>query len=274
MKTFHAAIIQMQGTLDPEANLKRLEEGVAEAASLGAHLVCAPELCCFWGAIRKLKDGASSIPGPVTERLADMARKHSVTLAPGSIPEATDGHPYNTSLLYAPDGRLLGSYRKRHLFRVSIPGTVEYDERESLSAGENPPALVETDLGRLGLSICYDLRFPEHYLQLALDGAEVILAPSAFTHATGQAHWHTLCRARAIETSCFLLAPNQLGQTPPAPRSYGHSLIIDPWGYILAEAGEEEYEVIHAELDAQALITARQKLHSLEHREPGDAVKG
>jgi predicted amidohydrolase len=176
MRPFRAALIQMRGTADAEANLGLFEEGVREAVSRGAGLVCGPDNMYFSGSVRTLRECATPVPGPLTDHLSALAKKHSVYLSPGTIPEssATD-KPYNTFLLFAPDGALIGKYRKRHLFKVNIPGTVTDDEGDYLLPGEWPSPVIETALGRIGAGICYDLRFPEQFLRLALDGA---LAPS------------------------------------------------------------------------------------------------
>ena len=272
MKTFTAALIQMRGQPDPEVSLRQFEEHVKEAVSRGARLVCGPEYVYFSGDVHDMARLATPVPGPVTERLSALARKHAVYLCPGTLPEwRAEGTPYNTLLLFSPDGALLGKYRKRHLFRADIPGELRHDERDYFSAGNDPAPVFNTERGRLGASICYDLRFPEQFLRLSLQGAEIILAPSAFTKPTGQAHWHVLCRARAVETGCFILAPDRTGRCGADTERYGHSLIVDPWGAVLAEAGECE-EVISAELRAESLADARNRLRSIEHRVRGDSV--
>ncbi|MCX6355444.1 MAG: carbon-nitrogen hydrolase family protein [Candidatus Aureabacteria bacterium] len=272
MKSFTAALIQIHATEDTESNLKRLEEGVRRAVSHGALLVCGPEFFCFSGDPEALARHASPVPGPLTARLARLARQYSVYFVPGTIPErGEEDKPFNTLLFFFPDGSLRGKYRKRHLFHADIPGKFRHDERGFISAGQEAAPVLETELGNFGLSICYDLRFPEQYLRLAIAGAEIILVPSAFTKVTGEAHWHTLCKARAIETGCFLLAPNQTGQTGASPERYGHSIIVDPWGEILAEAEEDE-DLLCAKLSADTLADARQKLRSIEHRAAGDSV--
>lgn len=272
MKTFIAAVIQMRAAEDPQENLRRLEELVRESASRGARLVCGPEFFLCPADPAGLARLASAVPGPLTGRLGEMALRHSVHFVPGTIPERREGgHPYNTLVAFGPDGALIGSYRKRHLFHADFPGAFAHDEREYISAGKRPAPVIDTPLARLGTGICYDLRFPEQFLRLALDGAEVIVAPSAFMKLTAQAHWHVLCRARAIETGCYLLAPDGTGASGDSPERYGHSLIVDPWGAILAEAGEGN-EVVFAELSAEALRQARARLHSVAGRAPGDSV--
>ncbi|MDD5556953.1 MAG: carbon-nitrogen hydrolase family protein [bacterium] len=272
METFTAALVQIEGTADPEENLRRLERGVREAAGRGARLVCGPEYVYFSGDVRALGRLATPVPGPLTDRFASIARAHGVHFSPGTIPECgRGGRPYNTFLLFGPDGSLIGAYRKRHLFRADIPGVLTADERDDISPGDAPAPVFRTALGGIGVGICYDLRFPEQFLRLALDGAEILLLPSAVTKPTGEAHWRLLCRARAVETGCFLLGPNRTGRCGPDTERYGHSIIVDPWGGVLAEAGEGE-EVVFAELRAAALGEARGRMRSIEHRAAGDSV--
>jgi predicted amidohydrolase len=292
MKTFTTALMQFQGPPDPEASLREFEARVGEAASQGAQLVCGPEYLYFTGDVHELHRLATPIPGPLTERLSAIAKKHSIYFAPGTIPERSEsGKPYNTVLLFGPDGILLGKYRKRHLFRVDIPGELTTDERDDLSGGTEPAPIIDTELGRIGLSICYDLRFPEQFLNLSLRGAEIIVVPAAFPIPTGSAHWHVLCRARAIETGCFILATARVGACGVDTPRYGHSLIVDPWGTVLAEAGkntiarpisvrgsihvekvEREDISIISELRAESLAEARARMRSIDHRIPGDSL--
>lgn len=260
MKTCKVALIQMQAGTDPVANLATLKVAVDRAAAQGAELICGPELCYYFGDLHRLREYATPIPGPVTDEFARWAREHRITLIPGSLPErGPDGKVYNTLPVLGPDGTLLGRYRKRKLFWVDIPGKVTLDERQFLAAGEEPPLVVATPVGRIGLSLCFELRFPAHYQELGLNGAEIIIISSAFTYETGKDHWNILCRARAIETLSYVLAPNQWGQCPPAPRLYGHSLIISPWGELLGEGGGEQ-DLVLAELQPGPLTKARSSL--------------
>lgn len=272
MKTFTAALIQFRGAPDPEASLRDFEARVAEAASRGARLVCGPEYLYFTGDVHALPRIAAPIPGPLTERFSAIAKKHAIYFSPGTIPERAEGaKPYNTILLFGPDGALIGKYRKRHLFRVDIPGELTTDERDDLSGGVSPAPIIDTELGRIGLSVCYDLRFPEQFLGLSLRGAEIIVVPAAFPIPTGSAHWHILCRARAIETGCFILATARVGACGTDMPRYGHSLIVDPWGTVLAEAGDGE-DTITADLRPESLAEARARMRSVDHRVKGDSV--
>ncbi|MCX6357255.1 MAG: carbon-nitrogen hydrolase family protein [Candidatus Aureabacteria bacterium] len=273
MKTFTAALLQMRGVRDPEANLRAIEEMTDAAVRKGAQFVAGPEFFLCPAEIPLLRQCAAPVPGPVTERLAGVAKRHRIHFVPGTIPErGPGGEIYNTLLFFGPDGALLAKYRKRHLFRVDIPGVVRHDERDYLAAGAMPAPVIDTELGRFGASICYDLRFPEQYLRMALDGAEILLAPSAFISPTGEAHWHLLCRARAVETGCFLLGPNRTGRSGDEPERYGHSLVVDPWGRVLADGGEDE-GVMVAKLSAAALAEARQRLDNIHHRISGDPLE-
>ncbi|OGQ25748.1 MAG: hypothetical protein A3I75_02235 [Deltaproteobacteria bacterium RIFCSPLOWO2_02_FULL_50_16] len=268
MKSFKVALLQMQATKDPLNNMQNLQKGVQRAVNLGADVVCGPELFYILGNATQIRDQATPIPGPVSDRLSEMARRNHIYLFPGTLPElAENGALYNTLVMFDPEGHWIGRYRKRHLFWVDIPGGLQQDERKFFDPGTEEPSVIKTPLGNFGTSICYDLRFSEHYRFLAMEGAEIHLISSAFTKMTGQAHWKILCQARAIETLCFVLAPNQTGHTKPAPEMYGHSLIIDPWGRILQEAGAGD-EVIVADLEESSLMDARRRLKgSLSRRD-------
>jgi predicted amidohydrolase len=198
--------------------------------------------------------------------MSALARELGIFLCLGSILEtvAGDARRYNTSCLVDPSGSIIARYRKIHLFDVALPGQVAVQESATRLAGDEP-VVVRTAFATLGCSICYDLRFPELYRRLAADGAEVLLVPSAFTAPTGAAHWEVLCRARAVENQCFLLAANQTGTSPHGHRDYGNSMIVDPWGAVLARLGDDEGVAV-AELDGALLARVRRELPALEHR--------
>jgi predicted amidohydrolase len=267
---FRAAAVQLCATEDLQGNLERAAELAAEAAREGADLVSLPECFAFLG--RRLADKVAvaeslDAPGPILSALREMARSHQVWVAAGGIPETAPGEAnrvFNTFVLLDREGECRATYRKIHLFDVNIPGRAELRESASTAPGREP-TVAETPLGRFGLSICYDVRFPELYRQLALDGgAEVLLVPAAFTAHTGAAHWHTLLRARAIENQCYLIAAAQHGRHNPARESYGHSLILDPWGTILAEV-ENGDGVAVADIDLAQLSTVRQQMPCHQH---------
>ena len=266
MERYVAAAVQMSSGPDAAANRARAAELVREAAARGARLVALPEVFAWRGpAGGDATAGAEPIPGPTSEAMAALARELGLWLSAGSLLERVEGVPvpYNTSCLFDPDGRLVTRYRKVHLFDVEIPGRVAVRESATRSAGGDT-ITARTPLGTLGLSICYDLRFPELYRRLVRDGAEVLLVPSAFTAPTGAAHWEVLCRARAIENQCWLVAPNQTGASPHGHADWGHSMIVDPWGRVAAEAGDEEGVVV-AEIDRTAQARVRRELPCLEH---------
>jgi predicted amidohydrolase len=265
-RRYQAAVVQLCATADKLANLENAGRLVSSAASAGAQLIALPEMFNLYGRFESIVPEAETIPGPTSDRLRAWATQHQVFLVAGSFAERDDatGKARNTSLIFAPDGRIIGRYCKVHLFDIDLSGRVTSKESDWIAAGTNT-ATTETSLGRIGQAICYDLRFPELFRRLSADGAEVIVVPSAFTHTTGRDHWEVLVRARAIENQCYVLAPNQCGEPAPGMRTFGHSLIVDPWGRALASLGEEEGCAI-AELDLDALDKVRSQLPALVHR--------
>jgi predicted amidohydrolase len=267
-----AAVCQLNaGRDDPEANLANAVRLVEAAADGGADLAALPELFPYYGSHSRMRELAGPVPGDLVEPLAEVARARGMWVLAGSVPERTDDHVYNTSCLFGPDGQLAARYRKIHLFDVDIPGQPPFRESTVFAAGDQ---LVthETDLGRVGLSVCYDLRFPELYRGLVALGAEVLLIPSAFTAVTGEAHWEVLVRARAIEDQCFVVAPAQWGPWGPPEdgrRCFGSSMIVDPWGGVLVRAPGEGDGVWFAELDLAELRRVRTSLPALAHRRLG-----
>lgn len=264
--TYTAAAIQMAAGPDTEANLTRVATRVAEAAAAGARLVALPELCCWRGPGRDYAAHAEEIPGPLSERLGMLAARHRIHLVAGSILEksAVANRCHNTALLFGPDGTLLGRYRKIHLFDVAIEGGPTARESERIAPGDEV-VVVETELGRIGLAICYDLRFPELFRAMATRGAEVIVLPSAFTRHTGRRHWQILLRARAIENQAYVVAPGLIGPMENGIPTYGHSMVVDPWGDVLARLGSAE-GIAMATLDRARLRTIRSQLPALTHR--------
>jgi predicted amidohydrolase len=266
-----AAAVQLNATADKSRNLDAAERLVRAAAADGSQLVVLPEKWNLLGAGEELRAGAEPLDGPTIQAARSWAAELDIHLVAGSIAERVDGHRklFNTSVLIGPEGQIEASYRKIHMFDVDVGG-VAYRESEHEQGGEE---IVTVELHgalegiRLGMSVCYDLRFPELFRMLAVDGANVVTVPSAFTHETGQYHWEVLVRARAIENQTFLVAPNQVGEAPPHYHSYGHSAIVDPWGTILAEAPEGEC-FIAAELDLPRLAEVRESVPSLANRRP------
>jgi deaminated glutathione amidase len=260
-----AAVVQLNSTGDKERNLASAERLVRAAAGDGAELVALPEKWNLLAGGEELLAGAEPLDGPSLTAARGWARELGVHLLAGSISERGTERAHNTSVLIGPDGADLALYRKIHMFDVDVGG-VAYRE----SAHEEPGTeIVTAPVGEavLGLSVCYDLRFPELYRILALHGARLIGVPSAFTLATGRDHWEVLLRARAIENQAFLLAANQVGQAPPHFSSFGRSAIVDPWGVVLATAPDEECFVA-ADLDFAAQDRVRESLPSLANRRP------
>jgi predicted amidohydrolase len=261
-----AAAVQLNSTSDKARNLATAERLVRAAAADGADLVALPEKWNLLAGGEELLDGAEPLAGPSLTAARHWARTLGIHLLAGSIAERGEGEKvFNTSVLIGPHGEDLAVYRKIHMFDV-VAGGVAYRESEHEEAGAE---VVTAPLGELiaGLSVCYDLRFPELFRILALRGARILTVPSAFTAATGRDHWEVLLRARAIENQAFVLAPNQVGQAPPHFDSFGHSAIVDPWGTVLAVAPDEECFVT-ADLDLAAQDHVRESLPSLANRRP------
>ncbi len=268
-----AATIQMVSAPDVAANLEAARALLAQAAREGAQLAVLPEYFCLMGHrdADKLAVREAWGDGAVQDFLAACAREFGLWLVGGTLPLAT-GDPRrvrNTTLVYAPDGRCVARYDKIHLFRFDN-GREQYDEARVIEAGDQPvlfdlPA-PGGDTWRVGLSVCYDLRFPELYRRLAAQGAQLLLVPSAFTHTTGQAHWEPLLRARAIENLAYVLAPAQGGTHENGRRTWGHSLAVDPWGRVLACRDEAGPGVLMAELSLAHVQACRRQLPALDHR--------
>jgi len=263
---FIAAAVQMVASDDKAANLNEAERWVRQAAGQGARVVALPEVFIWRGNKNEERSAAETIPGPSSELLASLARELGIYFLAGSILEEISGSPkaYNTSLLFDPAGKLLASYHKIHLFDVDLANGVSLRESTTRAHGAAVVS-AETEFGVMGLSVCYDLRFPELYRGLANKGANIIFVPSAFTAFTGQAHWETLLRARAIENQVFMIAPDQFGKAPKSFETHGHSVIIDPWGKVLAELPDGP-GVVLAEIDLDYLAKVRADLPSLQHR--------
>jgi len=265
------AAVQMNVDDDPQANVAQAVRLTEEAARAGAEFVCLPENVVYMGDTRRRAGLAESLveplTGPLARALAGAARTHRVWLLVGGFPERADStdRPFNTSFLLGPDGTVRAIYRKLHLFDVDPPDGRMIRESTYTSAGD-APALAEIDGWSIGLSICYDLRFPELFRGYAAQGARVLVVPSAFTVPTGEAHWHLLLRARAVENQCYVVAPAQWGDHGTTGRvSFGHTLIVDPWGTVLAEQ-PNGVGWIRADLDPRAQDSLRARLPALLHR--------
>jgi predicted amidohydrolase len=266
MDRFLAAVVQMSSGPDRDTNLEGAATLVRQAADRGARLVVLPEVFAWRGPRADERAHAEPVPGPSVDAMAAVARETGVHLLMGSILERAvqeEQRTFNTSCLLSPSGELLARYRKIHLFDVDIPGRVTVRESDTRAPGAEV-VTIATELGTLGMSICYDLRFPELYRRQSRAGAELLLVPSAFTFTTGSAHWEVLCRARAVENQCYLLAANQTGTSPHGFADFGHSLIVDPWGAVLAHASEGE-GIALAEIDRGYLARVRRELPVLTH---------
>jgi predicted amidohydrolase len=261
-----AAVVQLNSTNEKARNLGAAERLVRAAAADGAELVALPEKWNLLAAGEELIAGAEALDGPCLTAARGWASELGIHLLAGSVSERGPGSKaFNTSVLIGPDGEDLATYRKIHMFDVDVGG-VAYRESAHEEPGEEIVTAPLADAA-VGLSICYDLRFPELFRILAVRGARIFTIPSAFTLATGRDHWEVLLRARAIENQAFVLAPNQVGEAPPHFSSSGRSTIVDPWGVVLATAPDEECFVA-AELDFAAQERVRESLPSLANRRP------
>ncbi len=264
---FLAACAQMRCQDDPATNVAAACRLVAEAGARGAALVVLPEMFHWRGPQERDAEVAEGLDGDCLGRLAESARANRLTLVAGSILERHPGGelPFNTTVVFGPAGERLGVYRKIHMFDVDLTSGPRVRESERLSAGAEP-VCVDTPVGRLGLSICYDLRFPELYRRLVDAGADILCVPSAFTFTTGSAHWETLLRARAIESQCWVLAPNQGGPVAHGPEVWGHTQVVDPWGVVVAKSGATGEALVLATIDPEQTARVRAQLPSLRHR--------
>lgn len=260
-----AAAVQMQCTSAPEQNIERATRLIEQAVAKGASFVVLPELFASLGSGRAMRAAAEPLAGPTVEWATDVARRHGIWLVAGSFVERDGDRLYNTSPLIAPSGELAAAYRKIHLFDVDVEGAGTH-ESDVFAPGEHV-VTVAIDEVTIGFTTCYDLRFPELFRMLALRDATLVSMPSAFTAATGPPHWEPLVRARAIENQVFVVAPDQCGTSPDGIARHGHSLIVDPWGRVLAEGNDDEGVVV-AELDLTEVDRARRSIPSLANRRP------
>jgi predicted amidohydrolase len=264
-----AAAVQLQSTDDKDRNLRVAADLTRAAAADGARLVVLPERLDIRGASADYARGAEPLDGRPVSWARELARELGIDLVAGSVAERRDSHrrAANTSVHVGPDGEVKAVYRKIHMFDVEVGG-VEYRESEHSEPADEIVLSETADGVELGLTICYDLRFPELYRILALRGARIVTIPSNFTKVTGEAHWEVLVRARAIENQAFVIAPGQAGRQPPDGESYGNSMIVDPWGVVLARAAGEGECFVAAELDLARQDEVREKLPSLANRVP------
>lgn len=264
-RILNLAICQMGVTRCKTRNLVHASAMIRQAAQNGAGLVILPEIFNLPYDPALMARQAESCPGETTGLLARAARCNRVIVAGGSIPELTcDGRIFNTCFVFGPDGSLIGQYRKMHLFDIDIPGQITFKESSVFSAGEELQLVHHQDIC-IGLMICYDIRFPELARLLALEGAHILVVPASFNPTTGPAHWELLMRARAVDNQLFVAAASPAHDPEAGYRSWGHSLVADPWGTVLAQAGRGE-EIVYCQLDLSVIEKVRRELPLLRHR--------
>ena len=272
MSRYLVAAVQMTSTDDKKDNLATAERLIKQAADRGAQLVVLPELFNCLGSPEAIVSGSETIPGPTSELMSGLAAECRITLVAGSIAERQDDEKVcNSSIIFGPDGSQLNKYQKLHLFDIDLPGAVTFRESDFMTPGQTI-AMTQSEPGMIGQATCYDLRFPELFRQHVLHGANLVVVPSAFTMATGRDHWEILVRARAIENQLFMVAPNQFGKHDDKLQTYGRSMIVDPWGTVLAQAADGQ-NVIVAEIDLDQQSAIRNRLPCLEHRRNLDQLK-
>ncbi len=267
MNSYTIAAVQLNSQPDLSLNLEKAYDGIKKAAKGGAKFVGLPENFAFLGNMDRRIEESVRISTRAESFLSDTAAEFGIYLLGGSFPAlAASGKVYNRSLLVDPEGEEQARYDKIHLFDVDLEGDESYRESDYVQAGSTEPAVfASNEIGSIGLTICYDLRFPELYRALSSKGADILTVPSAFTSKTGQDHWRPLLRARAIENTAYVFAPAQTGIHGPKRSTHGHSLIIDPWGRVLADGGDEE-GVIFARIKPELLEKVRKSIPSLQHR--------
>lgn len=267
LKSYLAAAVQMNSLPDLNKNLTQAEDLIDLAVRQGAEFVCLPENFSFLGDEDAKIAQAEAIAQGSEKFLRTMAQKYQITILGGGFPVPTgSGKVYNTALLVGAAGEDLARYEKVHLFDVNLPDGNTYQESNTVLAGTHlPPVYPSKELGNLGMSVCYDVRFPELYRHLSRMGAEVLVVPAAFTAYTGKDHWQVLLQARAIENTCYVVAPAQTGRHNALRQSHGHAVIIDPWGIILADA-EDKPGVAIAAIEPSRLEQVRRQMPSLQHR--------
>lgn len=261
-----AAAVQMTSGADKAKNLETAERLIRRAQGLGARFIGLPENFSWMGPEPERDQNAEALDGPTLAHLAALAKSLEVTLLAGSVLEtgAPNGRLFNTSVLFGPSGERLAVYRKMHLFDVEVGDGQTYRESAAVAPGPGP-VVADTAVGRVGLSVCYDLRFPELYRALSASGATVLTVPAAFTLMTGKDHWEVLLRARAIENQCHLLAPAQWGRHPKDRLTYGHAMLVDPWGHVIARASDGEGVAV-GPIDPELTARLRASLPALQHR--------
>ena len=267
-RTLAVAVVQLNSGTDREQNIASALAGVDQAARAGARLVILPEIWPYLGPEEQNRANAESIPGPITEMLAERARQHNIYIHGGTILEAAPGDPnmHNAAFVIDPAGEIIARYRKIHMFDVVLGGGEQYRESATMTPGDEI-VTVEIDGITVGLATCYDLRFPELFRILALRGASAVALPAAFTLTTGKDHWETLIRARAIENGFYMMASAQWGKHPPGNWCYGRSMIVDPWGTVLATAADG-VGMAMTTISQSRVDAVRGQIPSLANRQP------
>jgi omega-amidase len=261
---FMIAICQMKVVDNKKKNQDQAVKMIKKASKT-ADLVVLPEMFnCPYDIEKFLEYAEESNNSPTLIKVSDAAKKAGIYLVAGSIPEKEGKHVYNSSFFLNPQGKIIGSYRKMHLFDIDVPGEISFKESETLTAGDQL-TIVETDLGKIGICICYDLRFPELLRLMTLQGAQLIVVPGAFNLTTGPIHWEPLIRARAIDNQVYVAAASPARDKTASYVAYGHSMLVDPWGTVLAKAGSLE-EIIYSEIDLEYLEKVREDLPLLRNR--------
>ncbi len=264
MRNLKIALCQIKVLKDKKKNLHRTEKMITDAASRDSDIIILPEMFNCPYDKKYFPFFAENYPGETTGLLSALAKKYSVYIIGGSIPEKEDDNIYNTSYIFDRKGKLIARYRKIHLFDVSIKGGIQFRESDTLQAGQDL-AVFETEFCKIGVAICYDMRFPELIRKMVLKDALVIVVPAAFNMTTGPAHWHILSRTRALDNQIYLIVVSPARNRKAEYIAYGHSLVVDPWGKIIAEAGIYE-EVLTAKIDLDYILKIREALPLLKHR--------
>ena len=265
LRKYRIAVVQMDSRNDKGANVKYACQCIDEAAANGAKLISFPEIMNLSSENIGEGGGHETIPGYTTEILIAKAKEHKMYIHSGSFCKAVEGEnrAYNTSVIIDPEGKIIGEYHKLHPFDITMPDGTVNKESERIRPGDEI-VVADTALGKLGMSICYDIRFPELYRIMTLEGAQVIFTPASFTMATGKEHWECILRTRAIENACYIVAADQIGQKHEF-LAYGHSMVIDPWGTIIAKA-RDEAGMFYADIDLDYEDKIRQKVPVLKNR--------
>ncbi len=262
---FKLALCQMKVIDDKNSNIKKALDMIEISANNGSDLVILPEMFNCPYDNNKFREYAEEKGSSKTlKAISEAAEKFNIYIVAGSIPELKEGKLYNSSFILDRNGEIIGSHRKMHLFDIDIPGKIIFKESENLSAG-NQITVIETDICKIGVVICYDMRFPELLRIMTLKGAELIVIPGAFNMTTGPAHWETLIRARAVDNQLYMAAASPAKNEELSYVAYGNSMVVDPWGKILARAGEEE-EIIYADIDLSRIKEVREELPVLKNR--------